>query len=72
MTSTEIAAFNKGLVSTHPDYIKCRKIEVTGSLLRKARICRTNEAWVRSSANNNRNARETIEAMNTAPAPTSN
>jgi hypothetical protein len=67
MTSTEIAAFNKGLESTHPYFIKCRKLEETGSLVKKARVCRTNEEWKLSSVKGNQNARDTIEAMNRAP-----
>ena len=70
MTSTEIAAFNQGLEQSHPYYIKCRKIEETGSLVKKARVCRTNEDWKMSSANGNQKARDTIEAMNRAPINT--
>ncbi len=67
MTSTEIAAFNKGLGNSHPYFIKCRRLDETGSLVRKARVCRTNEQWTRASSNNNQNARETVEAMTRAP-----
>lgn len=67
MTSTEIASFNEGMESTHPYFIKCRRIPETGSLVRKARVCRTNEEWRLSSVKGNDNARDTIEAMNKAP-----
>jgi len=67
MTSTEIAAFNKGLEAKHRYFIKCRRLEETGSLVKKARVCRTNEQWKVSSSNNNQNARETVEAMTRAP-----
>ena len=67
MTSTEIAAFNKGLELTHPYFIKCRKLEETGSLVKKARVCRTNEEWKLSSVKGNQNARDTVEAMSRAP-----
>jgi hypothetical protein len=67
MTSTEIAAFNKGLETSHPYFIKCRKIEETGSLVKKARVCRTNQDWKISSATGNQNARDSVEAMNRAP-----
>ncbi len=63
MTSTEIAAYNKGLASTHPYFIRCRKILETGSLAKKARICRTNEGWKKAFAQGNDNARETVESM---------
>ena len=66
MTSTEIAAFNKGLEQTHPYYIKCRKIEETGSLVKKARVCRTNEQWKVAATMGNQNARETVESMTRA------
>ena len=72
MTSREIAAFNQGLANTHPYFIKCRRLDETGSLVKKARVCRTNEQWKLASSNNNQNARETVEAMNRAPINSSN
>ena len=45
MTSSEIKAFNEGLDSDDPQYIRCRKIEETGSLVKKVRTCKTNEQW---------------------------
>ncbi len=63
MTSTEISAYNKGLPANHPYYIRCRKLEETGSLVKKARVCRTNEGWKQSFAQGNANARETVESM---------
>ena len=67
MTSTEIAQFNKGLEKSHPQYIRCRKEEVIGSLARKFRVCRTNAEWSRYADVGNQNARETVEAMTRAP-----
>ena len=72
MTSTEIAAFNKGLEKSHPYYIKCRRLEETGSLVKKARVCRTNEQWKVASANGNENARDTVAAMSKAGVNSSN
>ena len=66
MTSTEIAAFNQGLANSHPYFIKCRRLLETGSLVKRARVCRTNEQWRVSSSNGNQNARDTVEAMNKA------
>lgn len=37
--------------------IKCRKVEVTGSLLKKGRVCRTIAEWKKIQANGNRTAR---------------
>lgn len=67
MTPTEIRAFNQGLASNHPYYIKCRKTDVIGSLAKKLRVCRTNQQWVAASSIGNQNARDTIEAMSKAP-----
>ena len=72
MTNAEIKAFNEGLAMTHPDYIKCRKIEEIGSWVKKARVCRTNEQWKQSWAQGNQNARDTAEAMTRAPVNHSN
>lgn len=71
MTNKEIAAYNEGLDANHPYYIKCRKIEETGSLVKKARVCRTNEDWKKAFAVGNQNSRDTIDAM-TGKSLTSN
>lgn len=67
MTPTEIKAFNEGLQSSHPYYIKCRKTDVIGSLVKKLRVCRTNQEWAVASDKGNQNARDTVEAMARAP-----
>ena len=67
MTPTEIRAFNKGLESSHPYYIKCRKTDVIGSLVKKLRVCRTNKEWAAAASTGNQNARDTVEAMPRAP-----
>ena len=72
MTNAEIRAFNEGLAMTHPDYIKCRKIEESGSWVKKARVCRTNAQWKEAWAQGNQNARDTAEAMTRAPVNHSN
>jgi hypothetical protein len=71
MTGKEIAAYNKGLAASHPYYIRCRKIVETGSLAKKARVCKTNEGWKKAFAVGNQNARDTVEAMQ-GKAQTSN
>ena len=67
MTSTEIRAYNEGLDATHPYYIKCRKDPVVGSLVRKLRVCRTNEQWKQFAAMGNDSGREVVDDMIKAP-----
>lgn len=71
MTNKEISAYNEGLDSKHPYYIRCRMIGETGSLAKKARVCKTNEGWKKAFAIGNQNSRDTIEAM-TSKSITSN
>lgn len=63
MTGQEISGYNKGLAATHPYYIRCRKIKETGSLVKKARVCKTNEGWKQAFAVGNQDARDTADAM---------
>lgn len=63
MTNAEIKAYNEGLAMTHPYYIKCRKIDQVGSLVKKARVCRTNEQWKESWVKGNQNSRDVADAM---------
>lgn len=63
MTSAEIREFNQGLTVSHPQYIKCRKIDEIGTLVKKARVCRTNEQWKQAWMQGNQNSRETMDAM---------
>jgi len=49
--------------SSDPDQaIKCRKVEVTGSLVKKGRVCKTIAEWKTIQANGNRTARAIIES----------
>ena len=41
--------------------IKCRKVEVTGSLLKKGKVCRTAAEWRKIQENGNRTARAVVE-----------
>jgi len=41
--------------------IRCRRIEVTGSLVKKTKICRTVAEWRALSTKGNQNAREIFE-----------
>ncbi len=63
MTPTEINAYNEGLAVSHPQYIKCRKTLEIGSLVKKNRVCYTNEKWKQVIANSSQNARDTAEEM---------
>ena len=72
MTPTEIKAYNADIQPGHPYYIKCRKTEVLGSLVKKLRVCRTNEQWKDASARGNENAAQTLEDMRRAPINSSN
>ena len=71
MTPTEIKAHNEGLAQTHPYYIKCRKTLEIGSLVKKNRVCHTNQQWKVATEKGNQNARDTAEAM-TSKAGNSN
>jgi hypothetical protein len=72
MTPTEIKAYNEGLAQTHPYYIKCRKTLEIGSLVKKNRVCYTNEKWKEVSSKGNQDARDTAEAMTSKAAGGSN
>jgi hypothetical protein len=39
-----------------PDAVRCKRLAVTGSLVRKERTCRTNAEWKRISEQQNRDA----------------
>jgi hypothetical protein len=50
------------VAATDPDQkIKCRKVEVTGSLLKKGKVCRTAAEWRRIVESGNRTARAVVE-----------
>ena len=44
-----------------PNYMRCRKIQVTGSLVKKERLCKTNAEWAKSRDQQQRDAGEFIE-----------
>jgi len=39
-----------------PNHVRCRKLAVTGSLVRKERICKTNLEWAKSGEQAQRDA----------------
>lgn len=63
MSPGEIKAHNAGLESSDPNYIKCRKAEVMGSLVKKERICRTNAQWKEATALGNEGTRDMVEGF---------
>lgn len=63
MSQSEIRAFNKGRTVNDPDFIKCRKTEETGSLIRRTFICHTMSQWASMERQGNQNARDAYEAM---------
>lgn len=48
--------------------IKCRKIEVTGSLVKKGKVCKTVAEWRAIADNNNYLARKMVEDGTTRPS----
>jgi hypothetical protein len=63
MSPGEIKAHNASLETSDPYYIKCRKTEVMGSLVKKQRICRTNEQWKEATALGNEGTRDMVEGF---------
>ncbi len=45
--------------------VRCRRVEVTGSLIKRGRVCRTVRQWRESSQNSNDNARKMVEEQTT-------
>jgi hypothetical protein len=43
-----------------PNYMRCRKILETGSLVKKQRICKTNAEWAKASEDAQKNADDLI------------
>lgn len=44
-----------------PDAIRCRRLEVTGSLVKKEKICKTNAEWTAISDQQRRDGADLIE-----------
>jgi hypothetical protein len=57
-STTEPAA--EKLDPKDPDYVRCRKIAVTGSLVKKERICKTNAEWARANEDARNNAEDLV------------
>jgi hypothetical protein len=52
-----------------PNAIRCRKFGVTGSLVKKERVCRTNAEWRKISEQQNRDADNLIERSRAGANP---
>lgn len=52
-----------------PNAVRCRSIKVTGSLVKRERICRTNAEWRTSSDRENRDAENLIERSRSGMNP---
>src|SRR5690606_34895793 len=63
MSGAEIDAHNQGLAATDPSYIRCRRIDEIGSLVKKHRICRSNAEWKRVADRGNQDARDSMETL---------
>jgi hypothetical protein len=63
MKPSEIRAYNAKLTRDHPNYIRCDRVEETGSLVKKSTVCRTNEEWNRIETANNEGARDMARDM---------
>lgn len=60
MTGAEIDVHNEGRAPTDADYIRCRRMEVPGSLVKKLRICKTNSEWRHYADKGNQDARDAM------------
>lgn len=52
-----------------PNYVRCRLIDVTGSLVKKEKTCKTNREWEELRTRGNSDAERFIEQNRTAANP---
>ncbi len=48
--------------------IRCRRVDVTGSLIKRGRVCRTVGEWNRQITNGNDTARDVVDYSRSRPA----
>ncbi len=53
---------NKEDPESDDNKIRCRKLEVTGSLVKKTKVCRTVAEWRAISTKGNQNVRDLVES----------
>jgi hypothetical protein len=63
MTQSEIRAFNLGRDKKDPNFIRCKRFEETGSLIKRTLTCHTNAQWEKEFLEGNQNARDTVDRM---------
>ncbi|MDP3675956.1 MAG: hypothetical protein Q8R44_12825 [Novosphingobium sp.] len=63
ISSSDVRAHNANLKPNDPEYIRCVKTVVIGSLVKKRAACRTNASWQRVEELGNRNARNFVDDM---------
>lgn len=72
MSQSEIRAFNAGRPASDPDFIRCRRTEETGSLVRKTFICHTMSQWTDLERQGNQTGRDVYEEFVSKAGRTSN
>jgi hypothetical protein len=63
MSGKEIREHNAKLARSHPFFIRCVKLEATGSLVKGKASCRTNQQWAAADEAGNREARDIADRM---------
>ena len=61
MTASEIRAYNANYKRNDPQFIRCERSLVTGSLVKKHTSCRTNAEWQSKDDLGNKEARDFID-----------
>lgn len=61
MTAAEIRAYNANFKRNDPQYIRCERSLVTGSLVKKHTSCRTNAEWQSKDDLGNKEARDFVD-----------
>lgn len=66
--NTETAKTNSAQADNPDNKIRCRKVEVTGSMVKKGRVCKTVAEWRNIISNGNENARTLVIDGTSRPA----
>src|SRR3546814_8296045 len=61
MSGAEIDAYNDGRMASDPGYIRCRRIEQIGSLVKKLRVCNINADTKRTVEMRKQDVRDSTE-----------
>lgn len=60
MSAEEIRAHNQRVGTGSPDFIRCRKVETTGSLAKARRVCRSARDWAAADAIGSQEAQDIV------------